>query len=103
MGGPSHAKAALNKGQKNRIPRSNGKGTPMNPAKPLPAAELIAGNLKRLRDERGLSLEDVVRLTGISATRLEASEAATARAHFDEVGLVALALGVRIATLFAAE
>ncbi|MCP4560832.1 MAG: helix-turn-helix transcriptional regulator [Bosea sp.] len=70
---------------------------------PLPAAELLALNLKRLRDERGLSTEDVVRLTGISLIRLEAIEAAATQAHLDEVGLLALALGVRLATLFAAE
>ncbi len=75
----------------------------MNPAKPLPAAELLARNLKRLRDERGLSPDDVVRLTGIAAIRLEAIEAATTQAHLDEVGLLAVALGVRIGTLFAAE
>lgn len=75
----------------------------MNQAKPLPAAALLARNLKRLRDERGLSIQDVFRFTGIAATRLEAIEAATTQAHLDEVGLLALAFGVRIATLFAAD
>lgn len=75
----------------------------MNPSKPMPAAALLARNLKRLRDERGLSTDDVVRLTGISAIRLEAIEAATAQAHLDEVGLLAVALGVRIGTPFAEE
>ncbi len=75
----------------------------MNPSKPMPAAELLARNLKRLRDERGLSTEDVVRLTGITAIRLEAIEAAATQAHLDEVSRLAPALGVRIAALFTAE
>ncbi len=75
----------------------------MNPSQPLSAAELLAHNLRRLRDERSLSINDVVRLTGIAETRLAAIEAATAYARLDEVSRLALALGVRIAALFTAE
>lgn len=75
----------------------------MNPSKPLPAAQLLARNLRRLREERGLSIDDLGRVTGVAAKRLAAIEAVSAQAHLDEVSLLAVALGVRIAALFAAE
>ncbi len=75
----------------------------MNPAEPLKAAELLARNLRWLREERGLTIDDLARLTGIAARRIGAIEAAAADAHLDEVGLIALGLGVRIAALFATE
>lgn len=75
----------------------------MNPSQPLSAAELLARNLRRLRDERSLSVDDLVHLTGIAPTRLAAIEAATAQARIDEVNRLALVLGVRIAAFFAAE
>ena len=75
----------------------------MNPSKPLSARELLARNLRRLREERGLSIDDLARLTGSAARRIGAIEAAAADAHLDEVGLIALGLGVRIAALFATE
>lgn len=75
----------------------------MNPPEPRPAAQLLALNLQRLREERGLSIDDLVRRTGIAAKRLAAIEAAFARAHLDEVSLIALALGIPIAALFATE
>lgn len=70
---------------------------------PLSAAELLARNLRRLRKERGLTIDDLARLTGIAAARLDAIETATAQAHLDEAGLLALGLGVRIASLFATQ
>lgn len=75
----------------------------MNPSEPLKAAELLARNLRRLREERGLTIDDLVRLTGIATARLDAIEGATAVARLDEVSLIALGLGVRIAALFNAE
>lgn len=75
----------------------------MNPSEPSPATELLARNLRRLRDERGLSIDDLANRTGLAAKRLAAVEMATAQARLDEVSLLALALGVRIAALFAAE
>lgn len=75
----------------------------MNPAKPLSAAEVLARNLRRLREERSLTIDDLADRTGIAAYRLAAIETATAQAHLDEVTLLAAGLGVRIATLFATE
>lgn len=75
----------------------------MNPSEPLKAAELLARNLHRLRKERGLTIAELAGLTGIAARRIEAIEAAAADARLDEVGLIALGLGVRIAALFVAE
>ncbi|MGN6095047.1 MAG: helix-turn-helix domain-containing protein [Bosea sp. (in: a-proteobacteria)] len=75
----------------------------MNPSEPPKAAELLARNLRRLREERGLTIDDLARLTGIAARRIEAIEAAAADARLDEVGLIALGLGVRIAALFGTE
>lgn len=75
----------------------------MNPSEPLPAGHLLARNLRRLRDERNLSIDDLASRTGVAAKRLAAIEAASAQAYLDEVSLIALALGVRIAALFAAE
>ena len=75
----------------------------MNPSEPLKTAALLARNLQRLREERGLTIDDLARLTGIAARRIGAIEAAAADAHLDEVGLIALGLGVRIAALFATE
>ena len=75
----------------------------MNPSEPLPAAQLLARNLRRLREERGLSIDDLARRTGIAAKRLAAIEAASAQARLDEVSLLAVALGVRIGALFATE
>lgn len=72
----------------------------MNPSEPLKAAELLARNLRRLREERGLTIDDLGRATGIGAIRLAAIEAATAQAHLDEISLLALGLGVRIAAVF---
>ena len=48
----------------------------MNPSEPPKAAELLARNLRRLREERGLTIDDLARLTGIAARRIEAIEAA---------------------------
>lgn len=75
----------------------------MNPPKPLSAAELLARNLRRLREERSLTIDDLSRTTAIVASRLSAIETATAQAHLDEVSLLAIGLGVRIAALFATE
>ena len=75
----------------------------MNPGKSLSATELLARNLRRLREERGLTIDDLSRATGIAAPRLATIEMATAQVHLDEVSLLALRLGVRIATLFATE
>ncbi|WP_306222645.1 helix-turn-helix domain-containing protein [Bosea beijingensis] len=75
----------------------------MNPSEPLPAALLLAHNLRRLRDERGLSIDDLAGRTGVAAKRLATIEAATSQALIDEVGIIALGLGVRIAALFATE
>ncbi|MBN9435783.1 helix-turn-helix transcriptional regulator [Bosea sp. (in: a-proteobacteria)] len=75
----------------------------MNPTQPLSAAELLARNLRRLREERGLTIDDLAGRTGIVASRLAAIEMATAQAHLDEVTLLAVGLGVRIAKLFATE
>ncbi len=75
----------------------------MNPSQPLPASKLLARNLRRLREERGLSIDDLSRLTGIGTDRLDAIEAGRVHAHLDEVSLLALGLGERIAALFAAE
>lgn len=75
----------------------------MNPSQPLKPAELLARNLRRLRAERGLTIDDLGRATGIARGRLQAIEGATAYAHLDEVSLLALGLGVRIAALFDAE
>lgn len=75
----------------------------MNPPTPLSAAELLARNLRRLREERGLTIDDLSRLTGVATRRLEAIEASAAHAHLDEVGLLAVGLGVRIAALIATE
>jgi len=75
----------------------------MNPSEPLKAAELLARNLRRLREERGLTIGDLARLTGISAARLMSIEAASTQAHLDEVSLLAIGLGVRIAAFFAVE
>ena len=75
----------------------------MNPSEPLKAAEILARNLRRLRAERGLTLDDLARVTGIGAIRLAAIEAATAQAHLDELSLLTLGLGVRIAALFDAD
>lgn len=44
----------------------------MNPSEPLKAAELLARNLRRLREERGLTIDDLARATGIGAIRLGA-------------------------------
>lgn len=75
----------------------------MNPSKPLSASALLARNLRRLREERSLSIDDLARLTAIATARLEAIEASSAQAHLDEVSLIALGLGVRIAALFDAK
>lgn len=75
----------------------------MNPSEPPKAAKLLARNLHRLREERGLTIDDLARLTGIAGRRIEAIEAGSVHAHLDEVSLVALGLGVRIAALFVAE
>lgn len=75
----------------------------MNPSAPPKAAELLACNLRRLRKERGLTIDDLSRLTGMPTRRLQAIEAATTDACLDEVSLLALGLGVRIAALFATE
>lgn len=75
----------------------------MSPTEPLKAAELLAHNLRRLREERSLTIDDLSRATGIVASRLAAIETATAQAHLDEVSLLAIGLGVRIAALFAIE
>lgn len=75
----------------------------MNPSEPLPAAKLLARNLRRLREQHGLTIDDLSRATGIAASRLAAIEMATAQAHLDEVSLLALGLGVRIAALFATK
>ena len=75
----------------------------MNSFEPPKAAELLARNLRRLREERGLTIDNLSRATGIVASRLAAIETATAQAHLDEVSVLAVGLGVRIATLFATE
>jgi len=75
----------------------------MNPSEPLKAAELLARNLRRLREERGMAIDDLARLTGIGTARLEAIEASSTQAYLDEVSLIAVGLGMRIAALFAAE
>ena len=75
----------------------------MNSFEPPKAAELLAGNLRRLREERGLTIDDLSLATGIVAPRLAAIETATAQAHLDEVSVLAVGLGVRIAALFATE
>lgn len=75
----------------------------MNPPKPLAAAELLARNLRRLREERDLTIDDLSRLTGVATRRLEAIEASSAHADLDEVSPLAAGLGVRIAALFATE
>ncbi|MFC5422186.1 helix-turn-helix domain-containing protein [Bosea eneae] len=75
----------------------------MNSFEPPKAAELLARNLRRLREERGLTIDNLSRATVIVASRLAAIETATAQAHLDEVSVLAVGLGVRIATLFATE
>lgn len=75
----------------------------MNPPTPLSTKELLARNLRRLREERSLTIDDLAGRTGIVASRLTAVERATAQAHLDEVSLLALGLGVRIAALFATK
>ncbi|MBN9452202.1 MAG: helix-turn-helix domain-containing protein [Bosea sp.] len=75
----------------------------MNPSEPLSAAQLLARNLRRLREERSLSIDDLARRTGIAAKRLAAVEAASAQIHLDEVSLIAPALRIPIAALFATE
>jgi transcriptional regulator with XRE-family HTH domain len=75
----------------------------MNPPTPLSAKELLARSLRRLREERGLTIDDLAGRTGIVASRLTAIEKATAQAHLDEVSLLAVGLGVRIAALFGKE
>lgn len=71
----------------------------MNPSEPLKGAERLARNLRRLREERGLTIDELARLTGITAARLQVIEAASVHAHLDEMSLLALGLGVRIAAL----
>ncbi|PZR85534.1 MAG: hypothetical protein DI537_30660 [Stutzerimonas stutzeri] len=75
----------------------------MNPSEPSPATELLARNLRRLRDERGLSIDDLARRTGLAAKRLAAVEMATAQARLDDVARLAEALGVPMAALFATD
>ncbi|WP_420100732.1 helix-turn-helix domain-containing protein [Bosea sp. (in: a-proteobacteria)] len=75
----------------------------MNPSEPIKAADLLVRNLRRWRQERGLTIDELASLTGIAAARLQAIEAASAHAHLDEMSLLALGLGVRIAALFDAE
>jgi len=75
----------------------------MNPTQPLSAAELLARNLRHLREERGLTIDDLARLTGIAAARLDGIERATAQVRLDELSLLARGLDVRIAVLFAVE
>ena len=72
----------------------------MNPSRPLSATELLARNLRRQRLERGLSIDDLSRLTSITKPRLAAIEAATAQARLDDLSRLARALGVPIAALF---
>lgn len=71
----------------------------MNSSEPVKAADLLARNLQRLLEERGLTIDDLACLTGIASARLQAIEAASAHAHLDEMSLLALGLGVRIAAL----
>lgn len=75
----------------------------MNQAKPLSATELLARNLRRQREERSLTIDDLAGRAGIAASRLAAIEMATAQARLDDVARLAEALGVPIAALFATE
>lgn len=72
----------------------------MNPSKPVKAAELLARNLRRLREERHVTIEALSRATGLSVQRLVEIEAARRDVPLDELTLIALGLGVRIVALF---
>lgn len=72
----------------------------MNPSEPVKAAKLLARNLRRLREQRGLTIEALSRATGLSVQRLVKIEAARRDARLDELTLIALGLGVRIVALF---
>lgn len=75
----------------------------MNPSEPLAVRDLLARNLKHLREQRGLTALQVSQLSGIAPKRLEAIEASAAAARLNELTLFALVLGVRVAALFADE
>lgn len=72
----------------------------MNPSEPVKAAGLLAHNFRRLREERGLTIEALNRATGLSVQRLLEIEAARRDVRLDELTLIALGLGVRIVALF---
>lgn len=72
----------------------------MNPSPSPSATELLARNLRRLRLERGLSIDDLGCLTSITKPRLAAIETMTAQARLDDLSRLARALGVPIAALF---
>lgn len=74
----------------------------MKPSKPS-ASELLARNLRSLREDAGLTIRYLGARTGIAVKHLAAIEAASEQGHLDELTLLAAALKVDIAALFAAE
>ncbi len=65
------------------------------------ARELLARNLRRIRQERGLTQETLSHLSGVMQSHLSEIEAGKRNASVDLIGAIALALGVPVAALFA--
>lgn len=71
------------------------------PDKPnLGARKLLGRNLRRLRQERDLGLDDLSGMTGIAATRLDAIEDGRADIRLDAIDRLAAALDVPVRRLF---
>ena len=67
------------------------------------ARALLARNLRRLRQERGITQERLSHESGVMQSHLSEIEAGKRNASVDLIGAIALALGVPVAALFADE
>ena len=56
--------------------------------------EVFAGNIKRLRKERGMSQEDLAFESGLHRTYISGIERGIRNVGLDNIGVIAAALGV---------
>ena len=64
------------------------------------ARDLLARNLRRIRQERGLTQETLSHASGVMQSHLSEIEAGKRNASIDLIGAIALALEVPVAAMF---
>lgn len=61
--------------------------------------QIFAANIKRLRKERGMSQEDLAFESGLHRTYISGIERGIRNVSLDNIGIIAMALGVTPETL----